>query len=268
MAAEQDDLSLSRPLRGVTCSAQEGIRASEEPAFIQRDADAAGISEQAGQRAYLPNSPLNAGTSAPSALALPGHEAIAVQCELESNTQKGLQDARRGTAVLREEGRGLSGSLRAVTSLSMHKGSDGRKHFKTRGEKKLKKIKKSSFRLQIGQTTKQHLQSDPIPPLPVLPVPAARATGTIAARSVTLGSGTQGALVTPNQNAGAVQQGGTTQLLQIKPAAAPGVSGKATGHNHGQQQAHLPSLKGLKQQQQEQPIGLGRPEAKETSYLC
>lgn len=87
----QDDLPQS--FRGITCSAQERTCILEEPAFIPRDVDAAGISERAGHTNSPSQLTWNAGTSAPSALTLPGHQATAVSMELGSNTQKGLPGA-------------------------------------------------------------------------------------------------------------------------------------------------------------------------------
>lgn len=74
-AAEQNGLSSSRPLQGVNGSAP-GMFQRNLYLFIQRDAPA--FQSRLDMRTYLPNSPLDAGTSAPPALTLSGHKAITV----------------------------------------------------------------------------------------------------------------------------------------------------------------------------------------------
>lgn len=140
-------------------------------------------------RAYLPNSPWNAGASAPSAWTLPGHEALAVSMGTRKQHTEGFtrcsQRHRRasggGTGAV---GQPQSGPLPRHAQTA--KARMGTNIFKIRWggtNKQTKKIKKkkSSFHLQTGQTMKQHFKSDRIPPLPILPIPAAGATGTIAA---------------------------------------------------------------------------------------
>lgn len=84
------------------------------------------------------------------------------QWELQSNNRKGLRGAGR-EGQLQEGGPGLLGS-----SPSKHT-QRGASIFK------LKRKKKSSFQLQTGQTVQQ---SNYIPPLSILPTPAAGDTGT------------------------------------------------------------------------------------------